>query len=351
MPALEDASEKYVRTAYVFPVRKKDEEVGYITTSAHRSREPVLEYSTGTSPTQKLVSAEATVAQQADLSAGHPIYTGGIAYGLEVGGSQVLNVQDGSVSHLRAGSPGELQFTGTDSEHRWELVQDGTYGEDRTYGTEGISPTDGNLAGVPVWTETDSGNADSTSIGTGADSWNKWDGCTPISASMIIGFHENVYSWQDDERESIIDRLHQKMETNVGGSTPPLELVLNLDGNVSGPGDLVASPMVDGIEDYTEGDNDYSASQHINTGLEFVMSETEQDSRPFMLNLTGGGRVEDYPPDEDTYDQHSVCVVGYNNDGTDIVAELEIHDTWDSSEHILSYGNWFAHSSITVSAD
>lgn len=81
------------------------------------------------------------------------------------------------------------------------------------------------------------------------------------------------------------------------------------------------------------------------------MPEIKQQTRPFMLNLTGGGRAEDYPPDEDKYNQHLVCVVGYNNDGTDMVAELETHGNWNSSEHILSYGNWFAHLSITVSAD
>lgn len=351
IPTPEDESQKYARSAYVFPVRKKGKEVGYITAGAHRSLEPILEYSTDTSPVRKLSNAKSVTAQQADLTAGRPIYTGGITYGLEVGGGQVLNVQDGSVSQLGPGSPTELKFTSTQSEHRWELVEDGSYGEDREYGTDDVSTMDANLSGVPAWTETDPGNKESTSIGTGGDTWDDWDGCTPIAASMVIGFHENVYEWEDDEREAIIDRLHMKMETNASGSTAPIEFVLDLDGNVDGPGDLIVSPMVEGIEDYTEGSHDYSATQHINHGPEFVLAEIAQDERPFILNMAGGGRAEDYPPDEDTYDQHSVCVVGYNNDGTDVAAELEIHDTWNSSQHILSYANWWAHSSISVSAD
>lgn len=162
-----------------------------------------------------------------------------------------MNVQDGSVAYLGPGSPEELAFTSTQSEERWALVKFGSYGVSRSETSVGTSSIEGHLSSVPCWTEHDQGDASYTSIGSGEDTWEDWDDCTPIAASMVIGYHEEVEGWQDDKQEAIIDRLHIKMGTNATGATKPF--VLNLEGAVSGASDLVVDPMSQGIEDYTEG--------------------------------------------------------------------------------------------------
>ncbi len=345
MRAPEDSSEKYIRSAYVFPVLQNGSEVGYITAGAHRSMEPILEYSTEASPIKKT----SKVAQQTNSTTGRRIYEGGVSYGMELTDNKVVEPHTAKTYHLGTGSPNELAFSSVRSEERWEAARSENYGAEKEYSTDDVSIMDDSVSDVPCWTtndDLDGGDADETEIGYGDDEWDDWDGCTPIAASMIIGYYEGVSEYEGDTREAIIDRLHIKMETNASGGTAPF--VLDLDGDVSSASDLIRDPMSEGIEDYTEGSHTYDAFQHVNPGIEFVLEEIENNDRPYMLNMSGGGRANDYPSDKSEYGNHSVTVVGYQNDGTDIASELEIHDTWNSNSHVLSYANWFAHSCITV---
>lgn len=206
---------------------------------------------------------------------------------------------------------------------------------------------DETVSGVPCWTEHDAGGGTNTSIGTGRDAWDEWDGCTPIAASMILGYHENISESENDAREALIDRLHVDMNTSSDGYTDPIKV-----GDLSPPlGDEVLQPIVDGIEDYSEGSNDYSASQATMIDAEYVLQQIENKDRPFMLNMLNGGRAEDYPDHRDKYGNHSVTVVGYSWDGGAQVDELLIHDGWNDSTHVLEWGNWDAYGVVTVEKD
>ncbi|AJC72763.1 hypothetical protein X802_07320 [Thermococcus guaymasensis DSM 11113] len=72
------------------------------------------------------------------------------------------------------------------------------------------------IAGVPTWTSTDPGNASTkypNNVGSVADPWDYWDGCSPIAASMVVAYYDSQFR-TSYLRESIIDILHFTMGTN-----------------------------------------------------------------------------------------------------------------------------------------
>ncbi|WP_435361668.1 C39 family peptidase [Haloarchaeobius sp. DFWS5] len=212
--------------------------------------------------------------------------------------------------------------------------------------TAASSTVEGSVSGVPCWTAQDLGGGDSTNIGWGIDEWDDWDGCSPIAASMVLGYHENVSESNGSRRESLIDRLHINMDTSNDGTSDPIDL-----GDISPPfDDAILQPICDGIEAYSAGSNSYSAQQHLTVDAELVLEEIDNNNRPFMLNMLNGGRAKDYPSSKKAYGNHSVAVVGYTWSGGATVDELVIHDGWSNPQpHVIEWGNWSEYSIITVS--
>ncbi|WP_297523744.1 hypothetical protein [Thermococcus sp.] len=79
------------------------------------------------------------------------------------------------------------------------------------------------ISGVPTWTSTDSGNADTrypNNVGSVPDPWDNWDGCSPIAASMVVAYYDSQFRTAP-MKEAIIDILHFTMKTDSKGGTKP----------------------------------------------------------------------------------------------------------------------------------
>ncbi|ALV62418.1 hypothetical protein ADU37_CDS07190 [Thermococcus sp. 2319x1] len=66
-------------------------------------------------------------------------------------------------------------------------------------------------------------NADTkypNNVGSAADPWDNWDGCSPIEASMVVAYYDSQFR-TPNLREAIIDILHFTMGTNSKGGTEP----------------------------------------------------------------------------------------------------------------------------------
>lgn len=305
----------YVPSAYVFPVTNAGEDVGYVTASARSDWAPILEYSKATPPTRRVERARSTADDLGASATGRLLYHGGVQYGLELDDGRAMNVRNGRLRAVTSGiEPSGMSFASETVERDPDEV-----------GTEDVTASDwwDVIFDVPAWTEHDGGGDGTTSYGPGDDSWNGWDGCVPVAASMIIAYHEGYDESDTWMREYLIDRLHDDMNTNDAGSTWPIDID-------------------DGFDSFAEGSHDYSGRNiYFWSHPDFTKKEITDNQRPFLLNMTGGGSADDR---DQSYGNHTVTVVGYWNDGE----ELEIHDTWDDEFHHLTWGSWTAASYTKV---
>jgi hypothetical protein len=313
---------KYTKSAYVFPVEKGGVEVGYVTTGAQRRLPPILEFSSAESPTAR---------RPGD---GKPLYHGGVSYAEDLGDGTVQNVLSGRQKNVRTQQVGNIAADSARARSHWKQLDPVSKDKDGSSTNDYVPdiPSGSNadyVYSVPCWSSSDEGGASSTSIGTGRDSWKDWDGCAPIAGSMVIGYHENVNEWEDNEREAIIDNLHNTMKSG--------------DGLVSNPIQTEPQHIDDGFKNYDFGSNSYGAKTYYITDHGLVRSEIGKD-QPFQLNMTSGDRAEDETSDYKLYGDHSVAVSGYVGDGS----QLHIHDTWNDEPHRLNWGNWSACSITAV---
>lgn len=303
---------QYVPTAYVFTIQNEGKDVGYVTASARVDWAPILEYSKGTPPTRQIEQARLSAKEQENNPTGRLLYHGGVKYGLELDNGQIINVRDKLPSRIGKGiNPESMSYNSPAIKQQWDYFE----GSDDV-GMTSSSDTD-TLESVPAWTSHDDTGANITNYGPGKDLWAEWDGCTPIAGSMIIAYHEGYTESDTWEREYIIDHLHDSMETDDDS------------------GETLPSNIDDGFDSYTEGSNDYNGRNIYNPDPEFTTREISDYSRPFLLNMTDGGSADDR---NQSYGDHSVTVVGYNNSST--LLEYEIHDTWDDESHYLTKGSW-----------
>lgn len=314
----------FVPSAYIFPVGNGGSD-GYITTAARNDWKPILEFSTATAPTSLIGQAADQASALGHEAKDRLIYHGGVKYGLEASDNKAVNVRNGKPESLGIGvNPRKMQFNAETAAQQWESVELSASPRGPTTGSVGtndvIPPGGGDsvsINAVPAWTEHDGGGAGSTNIGSGDDSWNSWDGCTPIAGSMIIAFHEGISESQGWAREAIIDRLHNTMNTTDGGSTDPW----NIDN---------------GFDNYSAGSHSYNGRNiYAWTHPDFTYSEIDVHNRPFLLNMTSGDKAEDR---NQNYGDHTATVVGFTGDAD----YLELHDTWDDQSHYLQWGSWAA---------
>lgn len=336
---------EYLPSAYVFSVEKRGDERGYVTVGAQESLPPVVEYSKADPPRQGFDRARATARGRGASTGDRLIYQGGVQYGVEASDGSVVNLRNGRAIENNPGVDPEGVAAGQRlTRDRWGALDDalsdsglaggtGLSGIARAVTGSGVSPTavsavastgsSDNLWWTPCWTEHDDGGADSTEVGPGDDEWGDWDGCVPVAASMVIGHHEWVSESNEEERERIIDRLHWTMNTTDDGLTKPWDID-------------------NGFQKYDEGWHDYDAQNiYLWNHPDFVKSEISDHYRPFLLNMWHGGEAEDR---YQNYGDHTVTVVGYENDGDTLV----LHDTWDDEDHRLSWGSWWAASYTKV---
>lgn len=298
---------EYVPAAYVFAVKNRGDDVGYVTASARSDWAPVLEYSKATPPSRLVGQARATADDAGVPSTGRLLYHGGVKYGLELADGRALNVRNGRPTDVGTGiDPSAMSFKPEVAQR--QQVQ--TESDDVSTMAEWDT-----VYGVPAWTEHDDGGSSSTSYGSGDDSWDDWDGCVPVAASMLIAYHEGYDESDTWMREYYIDHLHDDMNTNDAGSTFP-------------------SDIDNGFDNFSQGSNDYDGTNiYVWNHPDFTISEISDNNRPFLLNMNDGGSANDR---SQTYGDHTVTVMGYVKEGE----EFKIHDTWDDSVHYLTWGSW-----------
>lgn len=308
-----DAGPAYLPSAYVFPVVKDGETLGYVTAAARSDWVPILEFSPATPPTDLVDSTVRSARQQGFSPTGRLLYHGGVKYGLELEGGKAMNVRNGKPQSVDAISPTDKSFEPDRVAREWDALD--SDGDVTTSGSVGTMNHYDWIYGVPAWTEHDDGGGSTTYYGSGTDEWIKWDGCTPIAGSMVIAYHEGYTEDDTWYREYIIDRLHDTMNTgDDDGATWP-------------------SDIDNGFDNYTWGSYDYNGRNiYLWTYPDFEKQEIN-NNRPFLLNMDDGGSAEDKTQN---YGDHSVTVVGYKDD----VEYLEIHDTWDDTYHYFAWGNW-----------
>jgi len=316
----EDGSVTYLPRAWVCPVTNRGEDAGYITIDAVSSDAPVLAYGKSTAPQRRVNSAVEsaaafgkTVAEGGGSAPGRMLYHGGVTFGLET--------TDGNAIDLRGGKPKHVGTLDKETAVQPATAQPDT---DSTGRTDAENPpdwsggTDDSISGVPNWTEEDGGGADNTSYGTGDDSWDSWDGCVPVAQSMVIGYHEGIDEWEDDEREALIDRLHDDSNTSEGGSTDPW----NIDN---------------GINSYSEGSHSYNGNTNW-FNIKGNVRDAVDAGNPPVLSMANSPYTKN-----DKAKGHAVTVVGYREEDCGYFCSNfyhKVHNGYDTAPDRLSNGNW-----------
>ena len=203
--------------AYEFRMVKNGKTVGYIIVSANRNLPPaILEAGFGKKTPSDMMKE---LAARKGVKTYRLAYFSGLNYGI-LAGDKVVDMKG---REYRKPEKYVLQ-TGAYASS-WD-----TAGQ---YTIQAATLIDQKMLwNVPRWTESDpSGGswAGYDYIGPNADPWDKWDGCAPIAASMIIGYYETQYQ-TDWYKEAVIDILHYLMGTSDSGWTSTSNIGPGIEG-------------------------------------------------------------------------------------------------------------------------
>ncbi|WP_152420062.1 hypothetical protein [Halorubrum distributum] len=306
------ADSDVVASVYVFPVVDGNTHVGHVTTGAHQEMPPVVEYGTDPAPhleTEQVVSHDGL----SPSSETQHLFQGPLSFGIKANSERAdeeyfVNLMTGGAQKLE--NAPKINPT-TDHTQRWDKLTDPDEAD-----LSDVEPLNsGSVSDVPNWTDT---------------GYSEWPGCTPIAASMCIGYHET-----NPNRTDIIDGLNDEMNTNPNGRTWP-------------------QYMPSGIEGY---DSSYSASNNY-TGRPAAAKGGVDDNNPPFVNTLGdkeAGKKDVapdgiQPPEWDVLVGHSETVVGYEEEGswtgTDLY--LDTHNTWGSTRTVLVGDYWDTYMITTV---
>lgn len=301
---------QYQPRAWVFPIENQGDDVGYITVDATQEYSPVLAFGESRAPQREFNNTKK--AAQAHGKSVHKrfLYHGGVEYGVETADNKLAGLRGNYIRDFgSASSIEDLQPPRPGKEENASQADDGNDSADDWDGT-----AEAEVTGVPDWTETDDGGASSTNYGTGKDAWDSWDGCIPIAGSMVVGYHENLSNSDDEDREALIDRLHDGMKTSSDGWT-------------------TWSDVDNGIRNYSHGSHSYDAdNQHFE--LKGNVKDEVDTGRPIVLNMEGSD-----------YGDHSVAVFGYRREncgtfGCDTFYH-KVYNGWsDSGADQILNGDW-----------
>lgn len=302
---------KHMPRSWIFPIENRGENVGYINISA-RNEQTVLGYGASKAPQRKLTEAKRKTPANSKSLSGRFIYHGGVEF--------LIESTDVDTVDLRSGKPKECRSIDDINEITTTENEPSSGEKEQTDQEDWSGSLTDEVHGVPNWTSEDSGGESSTDIGSGPDSWDEWDGCIPIAASMVIGYHEGLNDRDDDAREALIDRLHNLMDT--------------------GEGDLCSyctswDDMPSGIENYSHGSNSYYSS-NIHNSLKRAVRPQIADENPVILNMSNGPyTVED--------EGHSVCVIGYRDESCGFLCNdmyYKVHNTYGDYPDLVTHGAW-----------
>ncbi|USZ67059.1 C39 family peptidase [Halorussus salilacus] len=303
---------KHAPRSWIFPIENRGEDVGYINVSARQTERAVLGYGGSEAPQRKLTEAKRKTPASSKSLTGRFLYRGGVEFLVESTDVGAVDLRSGRPN--RAGPVADIASL--------MPTEDGASSSDKDQedDEDWSGSTDDEVSGVPNWTEQDGGGADETDIGTGRDSWDEWDGCIPVAASIVLGYHEGLDDTDDEDREALIDRLHIQMGT--------------------GEGDLCDictywKDIPPGIEDYSHGSNSYNAN-NVHSGFKGNVKSAISNDDPCMLNMENG-------PYTDKGEGHSVCVVGYREESCGTFCSnmyYKVYNTYATSPDLVTHGSW-----------
>jgi hypothetical protein len=308
----------YEPSAYVFPIRQGGHDVGFITISAQKTLQPVLGYSRDTPPQRNLQTAR-EIAREHGLEVNDRLlYKGGVSYGVETVGGQVIDLRTdltGGLKTLPGFSSLEL---GGENAHHWRKHDQRA----SPLTTLDTGRADDDIEGVPDWVEEDDGGAEDRSypetIGSDPDPWADWDGCSPVSSSLIVGYHEEIDPEDQDAIDGLIDVLHRKMNTD----------------DESGGTSLRDIPR--GISAYDRGEYTYQAQNYSWNRKQQVRRQIAADQPPALSMIDGGKETDG------RYGNHTVAIVGYSEEGEkDEQFFYKLHTGWGGfGAEWIAHGNW-----------
>ncbi|WP_049924383.1 C39 family peptidase [Halopiger djelfimassiliensis] len=312
------SSIEYEPRAWIFAIENRGDDVGYITIDADQLVTPVLAYGRSKAPHKRVGRAKKVGSANDVTVTDRYLYHGGVQFGVETTDQRMIDLRKGKILPLPAvNSTDVLKPThnpnGRDADRtkEREITPQGS-GDGPPDWSGG---TDDSISGVPNWKSYDDGGASSTEYGSGDDAWDEWDGCSPIAGSMAIGYHEGIDEWDDaDEREALIDRLHDDMKTDSDGIT---------DFN----------DIDNGISNYAEGTYSYNGNNN-HWLIKGNIEDAVANNNPPMLNMTNGP----YSKDKQWLNGHSVTVVGYRK-GSGYFYH-KVHNGYNTSPDRISNGNW-----------
>lgn len=155
-------------------------------------------------------------------------------------------------------------------------------------------------------------------------------GCSPTAAAMVLGYWQSHGYPNYPTANTLIDELGNAMGTSSTWPFTGATFPLFIDDGIE---TVAANHGYSGLNSV---ENIWFSSDH------FTDMAAEIDAgRPFVLSMYAGGAALGKP---DTYDEHSVTVVGYVGS---LQNYLTIHDTWNSPPNyplndyrLLANMNW-----------
>lgn len=301
--------------AYAFDIMKSNEYYGFIIISATKDNYPILEFSKGKLPhkisdmTKKSQSAAANYANKNQLKVGKstPIYKGATFYYTEYELKDSKNaikkkiIVDDVTSNVISLEAETVPII-TDNV---ETVESGEI-------EEAWNNLENKMAGNTSSTATTYSHKISNFP---SELW--YRGCAPTSAAMVLEYWDNHGYPNFPSSSTLIDELANAMGTTSGGNT-------------------VTDNIDNGIEKVCR-NHGYS---YIDAVTENSVTKTKIETeinadRPFTLSMVDGGAGSGYSI---SYGNHTVACYGYYRSG--LTQYDYIHDTWETAEHYILYGNW-----------
>ncbi|MBN2074705.1 MAG: hypothetical protein JW762_04060 [Dehalococcoidales bacterium] len=351
------------KAVYEYTVISNEKESGYILVSARKDWMPVLETSSGRSPSSFLSDVREIAIEEGHLLANdtsEPIFYfwGALTYSVQIGErmkseNTVIHLPTGRILHLPSVSP-ELKMDSTEAYSTWASISNentnpisnlfnSILGNSKVQAnaiySEGEFPkalnTSKNIVGVPKFYQgkTHWGHGDDRSyfadpwpdcVGYDDDPWRDWDGCAPIAGAMVLGYwsthgYPNIPSPYLGETEDIlIDHCHKYMDTSYEGATDYDDIV--------------------GMEQVANTEYEYGFDSFYTLATwEWVLYEMYYN-RPFVIAMN------DYP---EQGENHAVCVYGYVDEAGVANDKLHVNNTWNTDDCFITWNSWSS-ASITV---
>ena len=320
---------KYEKSAYVFPITKNGTNLGYITASAKRSNNPILEYSRATPPQQRVSEAKQIAQKKGRKPTGRLLYRGGVSYNYELEGREAVQLGGRYVKPLPDSAPiSNLNFDTPSANSRWDRLtaESKSNGTVETQDSVSTSSLPGTVAidSIPGYAEDyEFGKSDVKGnnyypdyLGNGDDYWGDYDGCAPYAGANVLGYYEGIGQYDWDARNELIDRMHYRMDTGDDIYT-------------------TLSEIAPGIEEYSNGQHSYSANTQYNYSAH-DLKQSLYDFKPALLTMADGGSPEEsgYPE----YGPHTVAVSAYEERSDGLY--WGIYDSYDYDRHWIANGNW-----------